>query len=140
MSRYWQACNHLLISLSLGLWFDPPQTLPKFGRGRGSRGSPGAMIETADLLQVGRRTAEVARRALLWWRDELWHLVPPRVREALSADPIAVEILLGGRRARATNRCDPHLSQRPIGTEPARRGVAGGARMGGRAAAGAGVH
>jgi general secretion pathway protein L len=51
------------------------------------------MIETRNLLQAMSRTVEAARRALVWWGDELWHLLPLRVREALRADPIAVEIL-----------------------------------------------
>jgi general secretion pathway protein L len=52
------------------------------------------MIETRNLLQAVSRTVEAAQRALVWWGDELWHLLPLRVREALRADPIAVEILL----------------------------------------------
>jgi general secretion pathway protein L len=52
------------------------------------------LIEAANVLEAASRTAEAARRALVWWRDELWHLVPLRVREALKADPIAVEIHL----------------------------------------------
>jgi general secretion pathway protein L len=52
------------------------------------------MIEAANLLQAGRRTVEAARHALLWWGDELWHLLPRRVREALKVDPVAVQVLL----------------------------------------------
>jgi general secretion pathway protein L len=52
------------------------------------------MIEMGDLLQSVRRAVEVARSGLLWWGDELWHLVPRHVREALHADPIVIEILL----------------------------------------------
>lgn len=52
------------------------------------------MIETSDLLRAARRTGAVARHALLWWRGELWHLLPRRLREALSADPIVAQILL----------------------------------------------
>jgi general secretion pathway protein L len=52
------------------------------------------MIETSDLLQAARRMGAVARHALLWWRSELWHLLPRRLRQVLSADPFAVQIRL----------------------------------------------
>jgi general secretion pathway protein L len=55
-----------------------------------------AMIDTADLLQRWRHAADAARRALLWWGEELWYLLPRRVRQALETDPMAAEIILPG--------------------------------------------
>jgi general secretion pathway protein L len=52
------------------------------------------MAQNADIRQLLRRAAEASRRALRWWLDELRHLVPARVRQVLSADPITVQILL----------------------------------------------
>jgi general secretion pathway protein L len=52
------------------------------------------MAPNADIRRPLRRAAEVGRRVLRWWLDELLHLIPSRVRQVLSADPITVQILL----------------------------------------------
>src|SRR5262249_44377793 len=52
------------------------------------------MALNSDIRLGLRRAAEVGRRALRWWLDELQHLVPSRVRQALSADPMTAQILL----------------------------------------------
>jgi general secretion pathway protein L len=54
--------------------------------------SPGTMAQNADIRRPLRRVVEVGRRVLRWWFDELRHLIPTRVRQALSADPITVQI------------------------------------------------
>src|SRR5262245_9804069 len=54
------------------------------------------MIDTADLLQRWRHAADAARRALLWWGEELWYLLPRRVRQALETDPMAPGIIRPG--------------------------------------------
>src|SRR5216684_4017659 len=56
--------------------------------------SPGTMAQNADIRRPLRRAAQVGRRALRWWLNELRHLVPSRVRQVLSADPITAQILL----------------------------------------------
>jgi general secretion pathway protein L len=56
--------------------------------------SPGTMAQNADIRRPLRRVVEVGWRVLRWWLDELRYLVPRRVRQALSTDPIAVQILL----------------------------------------------
>ena len=56
--------------------------------------SPRTMAQNADIKQALRRAAEVGPRVLRWWLDELLHLIPSRVRQALSADLITVQILL----------------------------------------------
>jgi len=56
--------------------------------------SPGKMARKEDTQQSLRRVAEACEAVLRWWLDELRHLVPSRIRRALSADPIAVQILL----------------------------------------------
>ncbi len=56
--------------------------------------SPGTMAQNADIRRPLRRAAQVGRRVLRWWFDELRHLVPSRMRQVLSADPITVHILL----------------------------------------------
>jgi general secretion pathway protein L len=56
--------------------------------------SPGEIAQNADIKRPLRRAAQVARRALRWWLDELRHLIPARVRRVLSVDPITVLILL----------------------------------------------
>ena len=55
--------------------------------------SPGTMAQNADIRRPLRRAAQMGRRVLRWWLDELRHLIPRRVRQVLSADPITVEIL-----------------------------------------------
>src|SRR5262249_47415494 len=52
------------------------------------------MALNTDIRLSLRRAAEACRRALRWWLDELQHLVPSRVRQALSADPVTVQLLL----------------------------------------------
>jgi len=52
------------------------------------------MALNADIRLSLGRAAEACRRALRWWLDELQHLVPARVRQALSADPVTVQLLL----------------------------------------------
>src|SRR5216684_6877963 len=56
--------------------------------------SPGTMAQSADIRRPLRRAAQVGRRALRWWLDELRHLIPSRVRHVLSADPMTVQILV----------------------------------------------
>src|SRR5258708_40159310 len=56
--------------------------------------SPGTMAQNADIRRPLRRAAQEGRRALRWWLDELRHLIPSRVRLALSADPMTVQILV----------------------------------------------
>jgi len=56
--------------------------------------SLGTMALNADIRSLLRRADEACRRALRWWLDELQHLIPPRVRQILGADPITVQILL----------------------------------------------
>jgi general secretion pathway protein L len=56
--------------------------------------SPDTMAQNTDIRQALRRAAEVGPRVLRWWFDELLHLIPSRVRQVLSADPITVQILL----------------------------------------------
>jgi general secretion pathway protein L len=56
--------------------------------------SPGTMVQHGNAWRPLRRAAEVGRSVLRWWLDELRHLVPSRMRLALSADPVAVQILL----------------------------------------------
>jgi general secretion pathway protein L len=56
--------------------------------------SPGKMAPKGDARQSLRRAAEVSRGVLRWWLDELRGLVPSRVHQALSADPVAAQILL----------------------------------------------
>jgi general secretion pathway protein L len=56
--------------------------------------SPGTMAQNADIRRRLRGAAEVGRRGLRWWLDELRHLIPSRVRQVLSADPITVQMLL----------------------------------------------
>jgi len=56
--------------------------------------NPGTIAQDGDAWRLLRRAAEAGRRMLQWWLDELCHLIPSRVRQALSADPIAVQILL----------------------------------------------
>src|SRR5258708_34818029 len=56
--------------------------------------SPGTMAQNADIRRPLRRVVEVGRRVLRWWLDELRHLIPMRVRQALSADPMTVHIVL----------------------------------------------
>jgi general secretion pathway protein L len=45
-------------------------------------------------MEVLQRAPVAARRALRWWRDELVHLAPARVRAAFSADPMTLRIFL----------------------------------------------
>src|SRR5258707_1587353 len=54
--------------------------------------SPGTMAQNADIRRPLRRAAQLGRRVQRWWFDELRHLIPSRVRQALSADPITVRI------------------------------------------------
>jgi len=56
--------------------------------------SPGTMAQNADIRRPLRRAAQVGRRALQWWLDDLRHLIPSRVRHVLSADPMTVQILV----------------------------------------------
>jgi len=56
--------------------------------------SPGTMAQNANIRRRLRGAAEVGRRVLRWWLDELRHLIPSRVRQVLSADPITVQMLL----------------------------------------------
>jgi len=56
--------------------------------------SPGTMAQKGDAWRLLRRAAEAGRRVLQRWLDELRYLIPSRVRQALSVDPIAVQILL----------------------------------------------
>ena len=56
--------------------------------------SPDTMAQNTDIRQALRRAAGVGPRVLRWWFDELLHLIPSRVRQVLSADPITVQILL----------------------------------------------
>jgi general secretion pathway protein L len=56
--------------------------------------SPGTMAQNADIRRRLRGAAEVGGRVLRWWLDELRHLIPSRVRQVLSADPITVQMLL----------------------------------------------
>ena len=56
--------------------------------------SLGTMAQDADVRRLLRRAAEASRRALRWWLDELQHLIPSRVRQVLTADPVTVQILL----------------------------------------------
>jgi general secretion pathway protein L len=56
--------------------------------------SPGTMAQKADIRRPLRRVVEVGRRMRRWWLDELRYLVPSRVRQALSTDPITVQIRL----------------------------------------------
>src|SRR6266436_2273062 len=56
--------------------------------------SPGTMAQSADIRRPLRRAAQVGRRALRWWLDELRHLILSRVRQVLSADPMTVQILV----------------------------------------------
>jgi general secretion pathway protein L len=56
--------------------------------------SPGTTAQNADIRRPLRRAAQVGRRALRWWLDELRHLIPTRVRHVLSADPMTVQILV----------------------------------------------
>jgi len=52
------------------------------------------MVESPQIMDALRRALEAARRAIFWWRDELTHLVPARVRTAFSADPVALRIFM----------------------------------------------
>jgi general secretion pathway protein L len=45
-------------------------------------------------MDVLQRALGAARQALRWWRDELAHLVPARMRAAFSADPMTLRIFL----------------------------------------------
>ncbi len=56
--------------------------------------SPGTMAQNADIRRPLRRAAQVGRRVLRWWLDELRHLIPSRVCQVLSADPMTVQILV----------------------------------------------
>jgi len=56
--------------------------------------SPGRMAQHADAWRPLGRAAEASRSVLRWWLDELRHLIPARLRQVLSADPIALQILL----------------------------------------------
>src|SRR5262245_13401286 len=56
--------------------------------------SPGSMTQNADIRRTLRRAAEMGWRVTRWWLDELRHLIPSRLRQVLSADPITVQILL----------------------------------------------
>jgi general secretion pathway protein L len=56
--------------------------------------SPGTMAQNADIRRPLRHAAQVGRRALRWWLDELRYLIPSRVRHVLSADPMTVQILV----------------------------------------------
>src|SRR5262249_53224223 len=56
--------------------------------------SLGTMAQDADVRRLLRRAAEASRRALRWWLDELQHLIPSRVRQVLTADPVTVQLLL----------------------------------------------
>jgi general secretion pathway protein L len=56
--------------------------------------SPGTMAQNADIRRPLRRAAQVGRRVLRWWLDELRHLIPSRVCQGLSADPMTVQILV----------------------------------------------
>src|SRR5215475_6129075 len=56
--------------------------------------SPGTMARKGDAQRSLRRAAEAGRGVLRWWLHELHCLIPPRVRQILSADPVAVQILL----------------------------------------------
>src|SRR5215467_12383964 len=58
--------------------------------------SPSTMGQNADVRGALRRVAEMGRHVMRWWLDELRHLIPSRVRQLLSADPITVQILLDG--------------------------------------------
>src|SRR5262245_25602332 len=55
---------------------------------------PETIAQNSDIRRALRRAAEVCRLALRWWLEELRHLIPPRMRQVLSADPITVQILL----------------------------------------------
>jgi len=52
------------------------------------------MAQNANIRQALRRAAQMAQRVLQWWLDELRHLIPSRVRQVLSADPITLQIVL----------------------------------------------
>jgi len=52
------------------------------------------MAQHADAWRPLGRAAEASRSVLRWWLDELRHLIPARLRQVLSADPIALQILL----------------------------------------------
>jgi hypothetical protein len=52
------------------------------------------MVESPQIMDALRRALVAARRALRWWRDELVHLAPARVRAAFSADPMTLRIFL----------------------------------------------
>jgi hypothetical protein len=54
--------------------------------------SPGTMAQNADIRRPLRRAAQVGRRVLRWWLDELLHLIPSRVRQVRSADPNNAQI------------------------------------------------
>jgi general secretion pathway protein L len=56
--------------------------------------SPGTMAQNADIRRPLGRAAQVGRRVLRWWLDELRHLIPSRVRQVLSVDPMTVHIRL----------------------------------------------
>jgi general secretion pathway protein L len=58
--------------------------------------SPGMTALDTDIRQGLSRAVGAGRRVLRWWRDELGNLVPSRVRQIFSADPIIAEILLDG--------------------------------------------
>ena len=55
---------------------------------------PGTITQKGDAWRSLRRAAEAGRGVLRWWLDELRRLIPSRVRQALSADPVAAQILL----------------------------------------------
>jgi general secretion pathway protein L len=52
------------------------------------------MVQHGNAWRPLRRAAEAGRSVLRWWVDELHHVIPSGMRLALSADPVAVQILL----------------------------------------------
>ena len=56
--------------------------------------SPGTIPPDRDFRQALSRATRAGRHALRWWLDELRNLIPSRVRQALSSDPVTAQILL----------------------------------------------